>query len=46
MAFQYLERARGERDLYLAWIKVDPAVDPLRSDARFQRLLSGMGLSP
>ncbi len=46
MAFQYLEKARGERDLYLAWIKVDPAVDPLRSDARFQSLLSGMGLSP
>ncbi len=46
MALHYLERARGERDLYLAWIKVDPAVDPLRSDARFQRLLIGMGLSP
>ncbi len=46
MAFFYLEKARGERDLYLAWIKVDPSMDSLRSDPRFQRFLSSMSLSP
>jgi serine/threonine-protein kinase len=46
MAFRWLEKARPQHDLYLAWIKVDPAVDPLRSDPRFQELLRNMGLSP
>ncbi|HKN34986.1 MAG TPA: protein kinase [Terriglobales bacterium] len=38
-AFRWLEKAYSERDLYLAWIKFDPALDPLRSDTRFQRQL-------
>jgi len=42
-AFLWLERAYKERDLYLAWIKFDPAVDPLRSDPRFLDLLHRMG---
>ena len=45
-AFQYLEEGRRQRDLYLAWLKVDPAVDSLRSDARFQTLLRDVGLAP
>jgi eukaryotic-like serine/threonine-protein kinase len=44
-AFQYLEEGRRQRDLYLAWLKVDPAVDSLRSDARFQTLLRDVGLA-
>ena len=44
-ALQWLEKAYGERDLYLAWIKVDPAVDSLRADVRFQQLLTKMGLA-
>jgi serine/threonine-protein kinase len=45
-AFSWLERAYAERDLYLAWLKVDSAFDPVRSDPRFQSLLKRMGLSP
>lgn len=45
-AFQWLDRAYTERDLYLAGIKVDQAVDPLRSDPRFQDLARRLGLSP
>lgn len=45
-ALQWLDRAFTERDLYLAGIKVDQAVDPLRSDARFQDLERRLGLSP
>jgi len=44
MGFRWLEKAQSERDFYLAWIKVDPALDPLRSDARFKELLGRMGL--
>jgi TolB-like protein/Flp pilus assembly protein TadD len=45
-AFAWLERAYAERDLYLAWLKMDQAVDPLRSEPRFQDLLQRVGLSP
>ena len=45
-ALQWLDRAYAERDLYLAGIKVDPAFDPLRADARFQALSRQMGLLP
>lgn len=45
-AFLYLQKAHDEHDLYLAWIKVDPGVDVLRSDPRFQELLNEMKLSP
>lgn len=37
-AMNALEKAYAERDLYLASIKSDPALDPLRSDTRFQDL--------
>jgi serine/threonine protein kinase/tetratricopeptide (TPR) repeat protein len=43
-AFTWLTQAYAVHDLYLAWIKVDPAVDPLRSDPRFQALLRQMHL--
>ena len=43
-AFHWLEKAYSERDLYLAWIKFDPALDPLRSDDRFQKLMHRMNL--
>jgi Tfp pilus assembly protein PilF len=43
-ALVWLEKAYTERDLYLAWIRFDPAVDPLRSDPRFQALQRRMKL--
>lgn len=45
-AMEWLERGYSERDLYLAWIKVDPALDPLRSEAKFRELSTRMKLSP
>ena len=38
-ALEWLERAYAERDVWLVWLKVDPRLDPLRSDARFRNLL-------
>lgn len=36
-AFAELERARKDRTGALVWVKVDPALDPLRTDPRFAR---------
>lgn len=44
-ALDELERAYDGRDFFLAYIKVDPAFDDLRSDARFQNLLRQMNLA-
>ena len=35
-AFEWLEKAYEDRDSHMAAIKVDPWLDPLRSDPRFQ----------
>jgi eukaryotic-like serine/threonine-protein kinase len=45
-AFASLEKGCRERDPYLVWLKVSPAVDPLRSDPRFQGLLDQLGFPP
>lgn len=44
-AFEWLERAREDRRGWLAYLKVEPLLDPLRSDPRFARLLERMQLS-
>jgi len=44
-AFAWLEKGFNGRDAYLARLKVDVAMDPLRSDARFQALLQRVGLA-
>jgi eukaryotic-like serine/threonine-protein kinase len=44
-AIAWLEKAFDERDVYLAWLKVDSAVDRLQDDARFKQLLSRVGLT-
>jgi serine/threonine protein kinase/tetratricopeptide (TPR) repeat protein len=43
-AFALLEKGYNERDAYLTWLKVEPALDPLRSDPRFHVLLQRVGL--
>jgi TolB-like protein/DNA-binding winged helix-turn-helix (wHTH) protein/Tfp pilus assembly protein PilF len=43
-ALTWLERAVEERAPYVAEMAVEPALDPLRSDPRFVRLLKRLGL--
>jgi TolB-like protein/DNA-binding winged helix-turn-helix (wHTH) protein/Tfp pilus assembly protein PilF len=42
-AFEWLEKAYQERSSLLATIKTDPSWDPLRSDPRFDKLISKIG---
>jgi serine/threonine protein kinase/tetratricopeptide (TPR) repeat protein len=43
-AFEALEQAYQERFYLVAYLNVDPRLDPLRGDPRFQRLLKQVGL--
>jgi DNA-binding winged helix-turn-helix (wHTH) protein/tetratricopeptide (TPR) repeat protein len=45
-AFDWLERGYQKRDAWLIFVKVDPALDRLRSDQRFPDLLHRVGLAP
>jgi TolB-like protein len=42
-AFESLERAYAERSPKLVYIKAEPLLDPLRSDRRFDALMTKMG---
>jgi tetratricopeptide (TPR) repeat protein len=44
-AFEALERAHRDRRGWLAYLKVEPAVDPVRGDPRFVGLLERMRLT-
>src|SRR5262249_28742330 len=43
-AFAWLEKACHERDVWVYFLRVDPELDPLRTDARFDHLLRRIGL--
>jgi hypothetical protein len=43
-ALEQFERAFDERDPSLVWLTVEPRVDPLRADPRFQAILRRIGL--
>jgi tetratricopeptide (TPR) repeat protein len=43
-AFAWLEKAYQERSNHIAFFKVNPTVDPLRSDPRFADFLRRIGL--
>jgi TolB-like protein/Flp pilus assembly protein TadD len=43
-ALNWLEKAYDERSDGLTWLKVDPMLDDLRADPRFQKLLQRIGL--
>lgn len=45
-AFAWLERSFMVRDKGLTYLKIDPCVDPLRSDTRFPDMVRRVGLSP
>ena len=45
LAFERLEEAFQQRSRYLAWLKVAPEYEKLRSDPRYQQLLTRIGLS-
>jgi len=42
----WLETAYTDRDLYLAWLKVEPAFDSVRSDPAFQDLMRRLAFPP
>jgi hypothetical protein len=42
-AFAWLQRAYDERDPQITYLLLDPFMDPLRSDARFNDLVRKVG---
>lgn len=45
-AYRWLERAHGERDVYLMWLGVNRRFDSLRPEVRFKELLGRVNLRP
>ena len=43
-AFEWLGRSQKAHDVGLVWLKWDPQFDNIRTDSRFQGVLSGIGL--
>jgi tetratricopeptide (TPR) repeat protein len=43
-AFQWLDKAYQDRSEWLTWIAIEPKLDPIRADPKFERLLRRMNL--
>ena len=43
-AFEYLEKSYGRRELWMANLQVDPRLDSLRGDPRFDELVKRVGI--
>jgi hypothetical protein len=44
-AFKWLEEAYNVHDVGLVYLKIDPCLDPLRSDSRFDNLVRRVGFA-
>jgi TolB-like protein/DNA-binding winged helix-turn-helix (wHTH) protein/Flp pilus assembly protein TadD len=44
-AFAWFEKAYAQRSPYLVWLKIDPDLDSVRSDSRFEDLVRRVGLA-
>jgi hypothetical protein len=44
-ALAWLEKAYNERSHWMVWLALDPRWSEIRGDARFQRLLTRIGLA-
>jgi len=44
-ALDWIERAREERRGWMAYLTVNPLLDPLRTEPRFREIVARMGLS-
>ena len=45
LAFEELEKGYEDRSFGMVHLKVDPLLDPIRSDSRFKNLLARVGLA-
>lgn len=44
-ALDWLEKAYGEKDVWLVWLQTDPRLDGVRNEPRFRNLAAQMGIS-
>jgi hypothetical protein len=42
-AFKWLEKGYDDHEVEMYWIKVEPALEPLPSDPRWQEMLDKVG---
>jgi hypothetical protein len=45
-AFQWLNKSVADRSGSVRYLKIEPRLDPLRTDPRFDELLQRVGLKP